>query len=230
MTTDDARIWVFHNKDGESCFEMLSKSEHKDTTSMSTALLEFLLGMQDLLEDGLPDNHLRVCTHHIRDGAIFHEHPNYCGQGPWKDRAIFAWGPGCGGLPGHIHCFVDPQGAPDGTNRVHYGGAALKDCVCAVVESSALVDDPEQLGRSDLFVPFLKEVEGFDGDNHAMGQLFYLAETEAIVEACAMIPDIGGPPNQCFLVKSRDRWIKEFTDWVMRPHHEDDMTDNEDED
>ena len=29
-----------------------------------------------------------------------------------------------------------------------------------------------------------------------VGRRFYLAETEAIVGSCAMIPDIGGPPNR----------------------------------
>ena len=55
------------------------------------------------------------------------------------------------------------------------------------------------------------------------GRNFYLADTDAIVSPCAVIPDIGGPPNRYYMVKSRREWHKDFISWVRRPHEEDDM-------
>ena len=44
-----------------------------------------------------------------------------------------------------------------------------------------------------------------------------------------MIPDIGGPTNRYFYVKSRTEWAKEFVVWINRPHKEDHMSDKEGE-
>ena len=90
-------------------------------------------------------------------------------------------------------------------------------------------DNEEELGKSDLFVPILKEVAGMDNQGNVEGRKFYLAETDAFVRPCAVVPDIGGPQNRYFMVKSRDEWHKEFIAWVERPHHEDNMDDEEGE-
>ena len=44
-----------------------------------------------------------------------------------------------------------------------------------------------------------------------------------------MVPDIGGPPNRYFYVKARPEWAKEFIVWVNRPHKEDEMSAEEEE-
>ena len=59
---------------------------------------------------------------------------------------------------------------------------------------------------------------------------FYLADTDAFVEPCCVIPDIGGPPNRYFMVHSRTKWPKMFSQWVDRPHSEDPISDEESED
>ena len=78
-------------------------------------------------------------------------------------------------------------------------------------------------------VPFLKLVHGISDDGTVTGRECYLAPTHAFVGPCALVPDIGGPPNRYFMVKSRDVWAKEFMQWIDRPHHEDGMSDEEDE-
>ena len=37
-----------------------------------------------------------------------------------------------------------------------------------------------------------------------MSKVFYLAETDAIVAPCCVVPDIGGPPNRHLLLCSSD--------------------------
>jgi hypothetical protein len=89
--------------------------------------------------------------------VIFHAHPNYRGKGAWKDWAVIDWGPGYGQLPCHLHAFIKLDDMPTGSNRLEIGGIVLKDGIYAVVEEAKL--DDADLGKSDLFVPFLKTVK-----------------------------------------------------------------------
>ena len=228
IKTDDAMIQVgYDSEDDEITFNMVSRGQHRDKTSINTELLHFLFRLQEEVFDYLRDNFLPIYTRHQRGDVIFHAHPNYRGQGPWKDWAIIDWGPGYGQLPCHIHAFVKLQGLPEGRDSIEFGGIKLKDGVFAVVEEARV--EESELARSDLMVPCLKTVEGIE-DNQVTGRVFFLADTEAFVKPCAMIPDIGGPCNRYFLVKSRDEWVKEFTHWLLRPHHEDVMSDEEGDD
>ena len=229
IVTDDAKITVFFDEEQQAPgFELQSKSKFVEKTQMNTELLEFLLGLQDLLSDYLPTKSLDIFTRHKRGDNIFHGHPNYRGQGPWRDWAVVQW-EGYGELPCHICCFVVLDSVPASRNGFEYGGVRLKNATYAVVESVELEEDEEELGKSDLFVPLIKEVAGVDDLGNVLGRKFYLAETEAIVRPCAVIPDIGGDRNRYFLVKGREEWHKEFIAWVERPHHDDDMNEEEEE-
>ena len=108
-------------------------------------------------------------------------------------------------------------------------GVVLEDGFYAVVESAVIDDSPGELEKSDLMVPFLKQVEGIDENGAVTGRLYYLAATHAFVKPCALVPDIGGPANRYFMVKSRHLWHKEFIQWIERPHHEDDMVEEEED-
>ena len=229
IVTDDAKIAVFFDQEAKAPgFQLRSKSKFAHKTAMNTELLTFLLGLQDLLLDHLQTKRLNIFTRHKRGDTIFHGHPNYRGQGPWRDWAIVHW-EGEGELPCHICCYVVLDSVPASRDGFQYGGVRLKNATYAVVESTGFEENEEELGKSDLFVPLVKEVAGMDEDGNVLGRKFYLAETEAIVRPCAVIPDVGGPQNRYFLVKGRDEWHKEFVDWVERPHHEDDMNEVEEE-
>ena len=49
---------------------------------------------------------------------------------------------------------------------------------------------------------------------------FYLADVEAIVEPIAVIPDLGGEPNNCFVLRERKHWSRDFERWLEEPHLE----------
>jgi len=70
-----------------------------------------------------------------------------------------------------------------------------------------------------------------EGLDDTPNRKFYLADTEALVGPCIVIPDIGGDPNEYFQVKPRTEWAQEFLCWLRRPHQDDamDWTDAEDE-
>jgi len=110
---------------------------------------------------------------------------------------------------------------PTGRNALHCGGIPLKDGVFAVVEGTTFVQDIAQL-KSDLMVSVVKDVE-LDEDGSILKRTFYLADTEAFMDPCCVIPDLGGPSNQCFVVKPRNQWAQEFVRWLDDPHNLDEM-------
>ena len=171
-------------------------------TTWGVEVLAFLADLQSETEAFLPNGKLPVSIEHRRETQIYHGHPNFHGKGHWRDWVLVDWGGG-DWLPAHIWCFVTLSNMPRGRNdRIKFGGIFLEDGVYAVVELAsydAVEGNPNKL---DLFTPMTLEVEGIDQDGDVMGRKFYLADTEAILGPCILIPDIGGPQNAYFQVKN----------------------------
>ena len=77
-----------------------------------------------------------------------------------------------------------------------------------------------------LFTPLTLDVGASDAQGIVTGRAFYLANVEAFVRSCVVIPDVGvkgDPTNEYFEVKPRSLWVKEFIGWLRRPHDEDEM-------
>lgn len=115
---------------------------------------------------------LPIFTSHTRNGQIFRGHPNFRGKGPWRDWVWVNWGQGYGKLPAHIWCFVDVKGVKHGRNAPIFGGIALKDGTYAVVETTILVQDELDIGKSDLMAPISKEVT-IDSDGVVTKRTFF---------------------------------------------------------
>jgi hypothetical protein len=219
--TGDTRIEVFRDENGECCFKMHSRAKTTSRTQWSTQLLEFLLGLQDLFQTNGGPEPLAIFTKHRRSQQIFRGHPNFRGKGPWRDWVWVDWGAGWGRLPSHIWCFLVIKKVP-GKKSLQYGGITLKEGTYAVVETSELEENEQELGKSDLMVPIRKDID-LNEDGSVAGRRFYLADTEAFADPCCTVPDIGGPPNRYFVVKPRNQWPKEFVRWVRDEHHLDSM-------
>ena len=154
---------------------------------------------------------------------MFRGHPNYRCKGHWRDWVVVDWGAGYGKDPCHIWCFVELEGMPRGRSALEFGGTALEDGVYAVVEW-ATYDDPRTTDKmTDLFTPLTLDVGGVDCEGRVTSRSFFLANVEAFVKTCIVIPDVGGPVNAYFEVKPRSLWANEFIGWLRRPHDEDTM-------
>jgi hypothetical protein len=174
---------------------------------------------------------LPICTEHKRNGQIFRGHPDYRGNGPWRDWAIFHWGDpdegGYGDLPCQIWCFVTVQGLPDSDSedthddapRVEHGGIFVENGTYAVVEAGKWDPNEDEITMSDLFLPFFKVRRGANKK-----RVFYLADVDSIVAPMCVVPDIGCQGgDRYFQVKSRNEWVEEFTSWLEDPHEYDKM-------
>ena len=139
-----------------------------------------------------------------------------------KDWVWVNWGAAEGKLPCHIWCFVVLKNMPTGRFAINHGGIKVKNGIYAVVEASALDRAPGEIERSDLMMPFLKEVE-ICAAGKVKKRTFYLADTEAFVGPCCAVPDIGGPINRYFVVKPRNEWADAFLKWVKDEHNIDKM-------
>lgn len=225
ICTGEARIEVYYDDEtGDIQFEMVSRSKFAWKTTWDRNLIDFLLALQERIREEKPIENIAISTLHRRHGQIFRGHPNFRGKGPWKDWVWVDWGPGYGRMPCHIWCFVQLQGMPTGRSSIHYGGIELKDGVFAVVETATLDEDSNEVGKADLLTPFFKEVT-LDANGNVQKRTFYLADTEAFVAPCCVIPDIGGPTNRYFVVKPRNAWKDEFIRWVQDEHALDEMDD-----
>ena len=219
--TGETKISVFHDEEtGQLGFDMNTRSKFLDSTQWSTDVIHFLYALQEQI----PTEKLQIATCHRRNGQVFRGHPNYRGKGPWKDWVMVDW-EGYGELPSHIWCFVILENMPEGQNTVHYGGIPLKDGVFAVVETTILEDDDEIYGQSDLMTPYLKDGIEVNDAGTVTDRTFYLADTEAFLDPCCMIPDLGGPSNRYFCVLPRNQWAQKFIEWVEAKHSYDTMED-----
>lgn len=220
--TGETRIQVYTDDEGETAFKLITRSKVSGNAQWNSELVDFLFGLQEIYQTWKGQDSLPIFTCHRRDGQIFRGHPNYRGKGPWRDWVWVNWGQGFGKTPCHIWCFVVISGAPAGRNRVHYGGIPVADGTYAVVETTALEEDEDEMGRSDLMMPVRKEIQ-LDGDDNVVGRSFYLADTEAFCDPCCTVPDLGGPTNRYFVVKPRNQWSQEFIRWVQDEHNRDSM-------
>ena len=115
-------------------------------------------------------------------------------------------------MPNKIWGFVDLRALP-AEQRVIYNDMRLEPSVYAIVESAKFVEDTDEL---EIFMPINKEVVT-TADNSVSGLRFYMADVEAIVQAIAVIPDIGGKSNAYFMVKEHETWQTDFMDFLERP-------------
>lgn len=203
------------------------------TVMVGEHIVEFLLGLQDLMEEtlGIRDYSLSICTEHKRNDLVFRGHPDYRGDGPWRDWAMINWGDpdeyGYGDLPCQIWCFVIIDGLPEPDSEdadsegagIEYGGIFLENGTYAVVEFAKWDPNPDEVSMSDLFIP-MNKVVGRDGKRR-----FYLADVDSIVSPMCVVPDIGCKGGRrYFQVCPRSEWVKLFIGWVEDPHEFDKMT------
>jgi hypothetical protein len=228
--TGGTRIKIYEDPDDnmEAAFAILGKSKKKDDTTMLQSVLDFLNELQNKVLPFIHDKELQVFTEHKRGDIIFRGHPNHRGDGPWKDWVRIDWGKGYGIQPSRIWCFVELQNMPKGRGEVlKHGGIDLADGTYAVVEVAEYEENPAAL-KSDLFIPLLLDTVPATDDD-AEERVFYLANTEAFVAPCCVVPDIGGLSNRYFEVKARGLWSKEFAKWLDLPHNMDVMQPSDDE-
>ncbi len=106
--------------------------------------------------------------------------------------------------------------------RVHVGGCLVGNGVYSVVECTTECAEER---RSDLFVPFQKEI------NAAVlpaRRRFYLADVEAFVAPVAVVPDVGSADGRrYFRVTARSEWSEQFIQWLEAPHSYDNTAEND---
>lgn len=230
--TGGAKIVVYTGNDGAPKWDILSRMKDADKSMWNDDVRDCLYDLQGYVAHWMEE--VPLYTEHKRNGHIFRSHPNYRGEGPWRDWALFDWGEDYGTLPCEIWGFVVLKGLPavgDVQPPLHFAGIDIVDGTYALVEASEWSSDQKAVAYSDIFVPFEKEVARIGNDGQVIDRAFYLADVEAIVKPLFVLPDIGAKPRcKYFQVKPRSAWVADFVSWLEAPHEEDVLSDSEDED
>jgi hypothetical protein len=185
-----------------------------DNVPIEQSYVEFVAQLTESVECYTPN--LVVYSTIRRNGVLYRGAPWFDG-GVWRDWVMVDWGEH-GLLPNKIWAFVDLSALPP-ENDLNCGGLRpIPPGVYAIVES-AEPDTAKSGAISELFIPILLEV-GQMRHNRVTRLRFYLADVEAFAGPVAVIPDIGGPPNQYLQLKSRETWRKDFTSWLDMEHEE----------
>jgi hypothetical protein len=208
----------------ENTLDIASQMRYSDGLYVETGFVNFVAGLQNIVEYSIGS--IAVRTEHSRNGETFRAHIKYRGD-VWRDWVEVDWGDEWGKLPNKIWGFVDLSYVPEEINE-HYGGLDLKPGVYAIVESAAYYDAGPALQTSEMFAPIRKEV-GKIVNGCVTEMKFYLADVEAFVAPLAVIPDIGGLPNDYLVVKNREEWKEDFEAWLETPNRDSHFTMSDDE-
>ena len=213
--TTGASLDVYYDPDLESIQWKYVNDSRKDQWVKHVETCLHTIKMACLDQTGLDNVNIR--TEHHRGRTIFRAHPNFRGKGPWNDWAILDWGRDYGRLPVEIYCFLDNTNVPDDYSVQMPGGQLMQKGTYALVETAYYLDEPGW--KSQLFRPITKDTHR---PNNVDEPMLYLADVEAIVSTCCVIPDVGNDDIfRYFEVLPRREWSEEFIKWVKEPHGDD---------
>ena len=203
------------DENGEPGWVLGGRSKFKSKTTWSIEVIDFLLELQDILQEAVGLEFLEVYTCHKRGDQIFRGHPNFMGKGHWRDWAWVDFGKD-GEFCCQMWCFIlipNMEG-----KRVDYGDVRLEEGTFAVVEWGTTLDakvEVPEIRASELLVPIRKAV-GFHDDGTIKDKKLCLADTKAFVAPACVLPDIGGPANRYYVVESRNQWRGFYIDWLQQ--------------
>ena len=203
---------------------------------MNQQCVDFLLDLQDELDSAniLPNHFLKIYTRIKRGDQSWRGHPNYRGLGPWRDWAWVNYGKES--LPCHIWCFVTIP--PLQGKRIEYGGIRLEEGLFAVVECGEVVKNWIKEHSVTTIIHPIEKLVGKDkegrvllkADGTVKERIYYLADTDAFVGPCCVVPDIGGPINRYWVIEPRNLWGGYFEDWLFEELDDDMKMEEEQED
>ena len=113
--------------------------------------------------------------------------------------------------------FVDLTALPTDHVLNYKGSNEITPGYYAIVQYAEWIEDDAEKSMSELFIPIEKQVAGITLDQVSHLD-FYLANVDTFVEEIAVIPDIEANPTSYFVLKPRETWVKDFTNWLEEPH------------
>ena len=124
-----------------------------------------------------------------------------------------------GNLPCHLMGFVDLSDLPQDFAKNYANLAPLMLGIYAIAQCAEYIEDEARQAVSEIFIPIRKVVGGFT--QNRVGKLeLYLVDVESFVAPLAVIPDLGGPANEYFVIKDQVKWVNDFMEWLDSPYEE----------
>ena len=203
-----------------------SRKKSKDTTRLEQSFIDFVGKLQEAVDKVCPNTMLRTVLK--RNGTIFRADSMYRGN-VWRDWVIIDWADD-GRLPSKIWGYFELSDMEEDVS-VTYGECQMENGQYAIVENANYVTMPEGSygANSSLFEPISKEIGGTT--HRQVSHLkFYVVSVEAFAKPVVVVPDLGGQPNDYFLIRDRAKWSKDFANWLDTDDPEEDIPLNESDD
>ena len=185
-------------------------------------LIDFLANLEAEVFDFL--GYVPLHSTYTRDSIIFRGAFDYRDH-IWRDWVVVDWGRD-GKLPNKIWGFVDLRELPANLPRnsqINCGGLSnLSPSICAIVESTELSPHVDGDVDCEIFTRLQTEVAGMT-DGYVSKFKYYLADVEAFVDPCIVVPNLGGITNSYYWVQNRGEWAESFVSWLRAPHNLDQM-------
>jgi len=219
-------ITFFDDNTGQNSAAIVTRQKNrKRRINMESQLIDFVYGLQNCVREHVQNLELRSNYHW--QGVIFRANTSFKG-GTWCDWVIIDWGDE-GQLPCHLMGFLDLQSLPPDFNGSYGGLSPIIPGIYAITQCAEFFVDESAINLSEIFIPIRKIIGGLTNNCVSHLQL-NLVDVEAFVRPIAIIPDIGGNPNDYFMLKDREEWCQDFTHWLESPHHYDIIEESDDDD
>ena len=102
--TGGAVIWCYLDEDGHARFKYTRKLENGHKTNLETKLIEFMIGLENDIQEHIPEVLLQMKHEHF--GQFFGAHTWFHGN-VWHNWVFINWGDDGHVLPGKLNGFMD---------------------------------------------------------------------------------------------------------------------------
>ena len=210
----------------EKCWRALkTRKNGNQNMTVENDAIDFVYGVQNIVKPHIEKLfvHSKYCrgSHVFRASSDFMKH---C----WRDWAVIDWGD-----EGHLPCnflgFLDLSELPDDFSFAYGGIDGIGKGIHGIVETASHDANDAEIKKSELFVPLTKTIGGMTAE-FSSHRIFLLADCDAIVRPVAVVPNLGGPQNAYFEIKSRAKWKEDFVSWLEAPAVYDEMSSSDEED
>ena len=218
----------FFVKEGEDTWsqQVLSQMSNKNLYKYDVVTQLAIHDVAAFVEEFLPELFVHEIlvvydTEAENNRQMYYGSPYHQGH-PWHDWAIFDLSTPKepnerNYVPGQIKCLIDLRKLPVES----YDKVKKEPGIYALVETAIMNEDPNELGLSEIFEPWIKEPQRRPEYADQFNRL-EMVNVQKIIGPAILIPDLDNPDRRAYLKMSpMSTWADDFNEWLNTEHTRD---------